>query len=258
VLGQSLQAGVTPRDVELNLLNVDVSWASKEEIVQYTKNKNSRNLRWLQRRFPFLFRNVYFAESGMNFHSSFFSLPSNVYLEGFWQCERYFTNIRSVLLKEFTPKNQFNLANAELLSRINSVNSVAVHIRRGDYVTNPQASKFHGILPLSYYERAIKLIEEKIGNPEFFVFSDDQEWVKLNFKIPYPVHFVEKNQGKDAVFDLALMAACRHNVIANSSFSWWGAWLNTNPLKIVIAPHRWFADSSVSSADLLPSSWYRL
>ena len=256
-LGSAVPEGVTPRNVELDLLNVNLSWASENEISDYSSRNNNAYLRWLQRKFSFLFRKIYFAESGMAFQTNFFKLPANVYLVGYWQSERYFKKIRFQLLNEFKPKKEFSTANSEWISKIASVNSVSLHIRRGDYVSNPQAAKFHGVLSMSYYEKAVSVIKESIVNPEFFIFSDDVEWAKSNLKFSYPLHFVEQNSGKDAVFDLALMSACKHNIIANSSFSWWGAWLNSNENKIVIAPKQWFADAAVYSPDLVPVGWKR-
>ena len=99
---------------------------------------------------------------------------------------------------------------------------------------------------------------QKITNPHFFIFSDDQKWVKDNFKIKYPIAFIDHNASKKDYEDLRLMSLCKHNIIANSSFSWWGAWLNSNPKKIVIAPKEWFADPSIDTSDLIPPGWIRL
>ncbi|MFN5458281.1 MAG: alpha-1,2-fucosyltransferase [Bacteroidota bacterium] len=248
-------SGVTPREIELDLLNTKLNFATQEEIDYFSKSKNNRYQRWLHRKVPVLFNNIYLSESGSDFSSLFFRSPKNTYLDGYWQTEKYFSKIRSVLVQEFQPKNEFSSDNLNYLSKIKSENSVSVHFRRGDYVSNPNAASYHGVLPLSYYDNAVNLLSTRLKNPEFFVFSDDIPWVIENFKIPFPVHFVQGNQGKSAVFDLALMYSCKHNIIANSSFSWWGGWLNTNPEKIVVAPKNWFSGSYDIPNDLIPAKW---
>jgi hypothetical protein len=142
-----------------------------------------------------------------------------------------------------------------LLKRVSSNNSVSVHIRRGDYVSNPHASKFHGTKGLDYYEKAVERIAETVKNPELFVISDDIEWCKENLRLPYKTTHIDGNAGFE---DMHIMSHCAHNIIANSSFSWWAAWLNTNPDKVVIAPKKWFNDESINTEDVVPKTWIRL
>jgi Glycosyl transferase family 11 len=132
-----------------------------------------------------------------------------------------------------------------------------LHIRRGDYVQNPKASAVHGTSTLDYYSEAIQLMIGEVGMPHVFIFSDDIDWVKGNLIIPSPHTFVCQNIGADSYRDMQLMSLCKHNIIANSSFSWWGAWLNPNPEKIVIAPKQWFVNAN-NTVDLLPSTWITL
>lgn len=258
ILGKPVQEGVTPREVELDLLRVNLLWASRQEIDSYRNKGSGKYLRVMQRKFPFLFREMYLAESGHGYYSRFNQLPSKVYLDGFWQSEKYFADIRQILLSEFKPMENLSGLNSEWISNIKSCNSVSVHIRRGDYVTNTQANHFHGVLPMSYYHDAVSFITKDIMNPVFFVFSDDPNWVKDNFRLDYPTYIISHNMARNSVFDLELMSACQHNIIANSSFSWWGAWLNASPQKIVVAPKFWFRDNPSLADDLIPSSWHRL
>lgn len=120
-------------------------------------------------------------------------------------------------------------------------NSVSLHVRRGDYVRNSRTNATHGVCSIEYYQSAIEYILERVKHPILYVFSDDIEWVKQNLRTHLPTEYIDHNQGAASHFDMRLMSLCRHHVIANSSFSWWGAWLNPDPNKIVIAPRKWFA-----------------
>jgi hypothetical protein len=125
-------------------------------------------------------------------------------------------------------------------------------------VTNKNARAFHGVCDLAYYEKAIQLIEKKVAHPTYFIFSDDPAWVKANIRSKHKTVYISHNQGRDAHEDIRLMSQCRHNIIANSSFSWWGSWLNNSPNKIVIAPKTWYLDRSANTRDLIPNSWVRI
>ena len=133
-----------------------------------------------------------------------------------------------------------------------------MHIRRGDYVSNPTTNKLHGTCSLEYYHNAVDIIAAKVSNPHFFIFSDDHEWARNNFKIDYPLTFVAHNNAGKNYEDMRLMSLCKHHIIANSSFSWWGAWLGSNPKKIVCAPRGWFKDKSLNTNDIIPSDWSRI
>lgn len=183
-------------------------------------------------------------------------LPNNTNLVGWFQSERYFVNIRSELLKAFEYKKPPSTKNKQLLEKITAANSVSLHVRRGDYVTNAHAQKFHGLTGLAYYKTAISKIEKVVDHPTFFVFSDDPQWCQQNIKTNHPTIYV--NHNKNGSEDMRLMRACQHNIIANSSFSWWGAWLNETPKKIVIAPKKWFNDETANPKDILPKSWQSL
>jgi hypothetical protein len=188
------------------------------------------------------------------FAPNFAKAPDNTYLVGYWQSEYYFKGIQSLILSEFTPADSANEADVITSRKIERSMSVSIHIRRGDYVNN----KFHSLLGLDYYRAAVDAITKKVQSPHFFVFSDDPEWCGQNLDIGYPYTLVTHNSGRRAYWDIILMSRCQHNIIANSSFSWWGAWLNRNPGKIVIAPKQWFGDPSVDTSDRVPDRWIRL
>jgi len=184
----------------------------------------------------------------------------NVYLVGYWQCERYFKDIRLNLINELSVSfANFSFQAKQFKAQIeNDMYSVSIHVRRGDYVSNAGTKDFHGLCDILYYQDAIQKIRLEIPNPIFYIFSDDKDYVKVIFQGIDNVVFIE-----NIPFDfeeLLLMSCCKHNIIANSSFSWWGAWLNTNLHKIVIAPNRWFANNDMinKTYDLLPENWNKI
>ena len=180
-----------------------------------------------------------------------------VYFKGYFQTEKYFVDIREQLIKDFELNVTLNKANKEMLEKIKSSEAVAVHFRRGDYTKKRVADKY-GSCSEEYYKNALRYISEKTNKDlKIFVFSDDINWVKENVKFDFETVYVDINSGKQGYFDLELMKNCKHNVIANSSFSWWGAWLNQNPEKIVIAPKTWMKVLD-DDFDIIPTSWTRL
>lgn len=178
---------------------------------------------------------------------------NNVLLEGFFQNYRYFESIRELLVKEFTPVEKMNAANANCLEHIKATNSVSVHFRRGDYAL----TNYHGMLDTSYYDDAIKLIAQKTGKMKLFIFSDDPEWVLQNMNFTHPFELINFNKDKYNYFDMELMKHCRHNIIANSTFSWWPAWLNENPGKIIVAPEKWL-NLEQNRLENIPEGWILL
>jgi hypothetical protein len=143
------------------------------------------------------------------------------------------------------------------MSRIGDCQSVSLHVRRGDYATHARTRAVLGILPLDYYRAAIDYVAGRTESPELFIFSDDIPWAREHLDIPFPCHYIDHNKGPESYNDMRLMSVCRHHIIANSSFSWWGAWLNPAPDKIVVAPRRWFANGW-SIEDLIPAAWVSL
>ena len=201
----------------------------------------------------------YFRERSLQYDPSFESLGDETYLQGYWQSERYFRNIASILRAELTRPEPVDVVNTQVMDEMKSVLAVSLHIRRGDYVANAKTLKVHGTCSLEYYYEAAACIAERTqASPVFFVFSDDPTWTRENLKLPHTMRFVSHNPVADPWLDLQLMRTCQHHIIANSSFSWWGAWLNESPQKIVVAPARWFADPDKDDRDIVPESWVRL
>jgi hypothetical protein len=179
------------------------------------------------------------------------------YLIGYWQSFRYFEEVRQQLLIDLTPPTPMNPAYAGIAARIGNCESVMVHVRRGDYVHSNSASSAHGALPLDYYRRALELLRTHVARPHLFFFSDDIDWVRTHLQSDLPSEYVVNAAGDTAVIDeLGLMRQCRHHVIANSSLSWWGAWLADAPEKMVIAPRSWLKSRPLELDDLLPPGWH--
>ena len=190
-----------------------------------------------------------------------------MYLEGFWQSERYFLDIRPVILEELTLKDGFSpeakkvadmMADPALLGdRI----PVSLHVRRGDYAYSEATKKHHGLMGQEYYSKALRYVAENAprnpGGLKVFVFSDDIVWVKENIKVDHDVFYVSELKLPDYE-EMRLMSLCRHHVIANSTFSWWGAWLDTGPDKIVVAPQGWVVGNILTPDEILPPSWIRM
>ena len=182
--------------------------------------------------------------------------PRDVYLQGYWQSERYFKPIEEVIRGDLRFRNELSGENLSLAKRIGSADAVSLHIRRGDYASNQHLSKLLGLLPIEYYHRATQTIAKALPSAHFFVFSDDPGWAKENLRLGLPASFVSHNGPAAPHEDLRLMSLCRYHIVANSSLSWWGAWLCENASKIVIAPARWFLQ--VPMPDLVPATWLRL
>ncbi len=181
------------------------------------------------------------------------------YLTGYWQSEKYFENQADLIRQDFSFLEYCSAANLAILLRIQQKNAVSIHVRRGDYVNNAATLAVHGVCPLAYYEQAISYLKARVANPYFVVFSDDLPWVQHNLAalLPGAHEYVSNNQGSASYNDMRLMSCCRHHIIANSSFSWWGAWLNPRKDKMVVAPRRWF-NRGADTPDLLPASWCKL
>lgn len=182
------------------------------------------------------------------------------YLQGYWQKIQYVDSVRYEILNDFTFAQPLSGLNLSLATQMAASESVSLHVRRGDYVASPKAQLKHGVLPLEYYIQAIKCIMAKSESVDLkiFAFSDDMEWVARNLKPHVPeLILVEGNTGQAAHIDMHLMSLCKHHIICNSTFSWWGAWLGYAGRGMVVAPKQWFADGADSSA-LMPSHWVRL
>ncbi|RAM61656.1 hypothetical protein RB25_21875 [Herbaspirillum rubrisubalbicans] len=199
-----------------------------------------------------------YTEKSFTFDADVLSLPDGTYLDGYWQTEKYFADFADTIRGDFTVRHAPSAGNKAWLERIAGTHSVSLHIRRGDYVSNAAAAAVHGTCDLGYYERAVAYLREITGvDPELFVFSDDLDWVAANLRLPYPMHLIRDNDAATNYEDLRLMTACRHHIVANSSFSWWGAWLDGRTDSITVAPARWFVADTPDARDLVPLRWVR-
>lgn len=185
------------------------------------------------------------------------SVPQDVYLYGHWQSEKYFKEYEHNIRNDFIFNKGLEGKNKATATKILESNAVSLHIRRGDYVQNKKTLSTHGVCSLAYYKNAIEHIRQSVVNPVFFIFSDDILWVKDNLKLESAYYYIENNKGLESFNDMHLMSICKHHILANSTFSWWGAWLNPSKDKVVVAPKQWFI-KEINSRDLIPSNWYRL
>ncbi len=256
----------TPRTYSLECFNIIENFAKEKDTKKmHLPKMATRNIflriyrkifRDLSARKP-LYKRTYVNEPSFGFCVDVLKINGDAYLSGNWQNEKYFKDIRDTICKDFTIKDE-SVAYKKILEQIlNTADSVSLHIRRGDYILNEAIGKYHGVCSLGYYKKAISLVAKKIHSPTFFVFSDDIKWVKENLKIEYPMIFVSDGSLKDYE-ELILMSKCKHNIIANSSFSWWGAWLNNNQTKIVVAPKKWFLAPEREKDNPCPKSWIKV
>ena len=175
---------------------------------------------------------------------------------GHWISEKYFGNIKKDIWANFTFKTEaISDKSASTLHMIENSNSISLHIRRGDYLSEENIILYGNICTIEYYSMAISIIKEKTENAEFFIFSNDIKWVKENLQVDNS-HYIDWNEKENSWQDMFLMSKCKHNIIANSTFSWWGAWLNQNPEKIIISPDRFF--NKEDAPDLIPDSWIKI
>lgn len=242
---------------ELEIFNIEPTQASHKEYFPYIRKtiyKSSLLNTWYKR----LFGLVGYKELDFSYNDKLDrQSSSNMLLRGLFQSEYYFNNLKPDIYKLYTFP-EINAQNKEIESKIQSTNSVSIHIRRGDYVNDKEYNKAIGTTSLDYYNKAIKHIEKKTEKPVYYIFSDSPDWVNENLEILQNATQIDWNTGKLSYIDMQLMSLCKHNIIANSTFSWWGAWLNQNPGKIVIAPSKWFAGWDYNTKDLIPENWIRL
>lgn len=185
------------------------------------------------------------------------NMPDGSKLSGYWQSEKYFTDIKYLIKKDFTLKKTSSGCR-KWKNAIIKTQSVSIHVRRGDYVTDPTTHEYHGISTMQYYRKAISIISVKIKNPHFFIFSDDARWVETHMKLNYPYEIISEKIPLSDCEEMVLMSKCKHNIITNSTFSWWGAWLNDNSKKMVIVPKKWFTDPAINTDDLIPKAWMKI
>ncbi|HVN40475.1 MAG TPA: alpha-1,2-fucosyltransferase [Myxococcota bacterium] len=246
----------TPRCYELHAFPIRAAIASAAELEAIAPRRDSLAARIARRACGA--RRSAATERHFHFDPEVLDLPDGSCLHGYWQSERYFADVADDVRRELTVERPATGRNAELLERIDACNAVSVHVRRGDYVSLPPVRATHGVCPLDYYERAARTLAERVADPVFFVFSDDPDWVRDHLRLDGEMVQVDHNRPEAGSEDMRLMSRCAHHVIANSTFSWWGAWLDPRPEKIVVAPRRWFEDGDRDTSDLVPAGWIRL
>lgn len=246
------------RKYKLDHFSITGTIATDAEVAPFLKSNSriNRNFHRLMSSLLPSHQQKYIIEKSVDFDPGIFNSPDDVYLDGYWQSEKYFRDIAPVLEKEFVVRSPPDHSNQNILNMMNQEkNPVCIHIRRGDYVTDPTTKKYHGVLPFEYYYSGIELLHKKIPDPYFFVFSDEPEEVEAQMQFESPVTYVMHNTPEKDYEDFRLMCNCRHFIIANSSFSWWAAYLAKSQNKTVIAPSRWFNGIPYNPKDRIPDTW---
>lgn len=247
----------TPRDYELSVFNINPKLIENTQFAKYKYPLSAKDslkvfLKSILRK-PYFF---WLIEDDIK------KIPlvtkKNVYLEGFWQSESLFAEYRKEIVQSINIKSHLLKLDNSLLEAILSKNSVSVHFRRGDYVNDTVINSHHGVCSLEYYENAVRYIQQKEKTIVLFIFSDDLEWVKNNYSPDVETIYVNGHEGFNSYLDMVAMSQCKHNIVANSTFSWWGAWLNENPEKIVVAPEKWFDSPNKKSNHIIPEDWVKL
>ena len=241
----------TKRSYTLDKFNIDSKIAEGGEILKlkYPLGILSKIIRFIKAK---VFRKFY-----IGFYKEVLEIKGDAYLDGYYQSPKYFEKIDEIIRHDLSLKNILDGKAGIFKEKIDeNDNAVSIHIRRGDYVQDKKINSVHGTCDQEYYNEAIKIIKERIDSPAFFVFSDDIDWVKNNMNFTDSI-FVSDPEIKDYE-ELILMSRCKHNIIANSTFSWWGAWLNANPNKIVIAPKQWNTFDTSDKLGIIPEKWIQL
>ncbi len=200
------------------------------------------------------------AEQGFGYNALVGGKLPDAYLNGFWQTERYFKEVNAVIRADLAFRTAPSPLNQSIIDDMRATPSISLHVRRGDYVTSARFSKTYAHCSIDYYRAGLEQIAKSLSSkPTLYIFSDDAAWVRENMQFDYATRYMDHNDTySQAHEDLRLMAACQHHIIANSTFSWWGAWLNPSPEKIVIAPKQWYAPNMPQNPDIIPDGWRTL
>jgi hypothetical protein len=242
------------RQFELDKFHTNYREATNEESAPF------KNLSVIHRAFyrlrPAYKRPVY-KQPGFGFDPHFTEAGDGIYLKGYWQSWKYFEPVEQTIREHFRLRDEHIARVKDLAASLRNSDTISVHIRRGDYKT-PEALAYHGLLPAAYYNEALKRMGDLYPGARLLFFSDDIAWVEKNIHTDLPHEFVTGRLSETALEDFHLMQHCRHHIIANSSFSWWAAWLNPLPDKTVIAPRQWFASTRNETRDIIPPDWLRI
>lgn len=251
----------TFRDYELDQFSVHAQFlpeGSYSEIRGVDVSRMNRIAYGLNRFFHHEYP-IYHQEYRRTFDERYFQLPDHVYLEGYWQSEDYFRPFSDALRKSFTFIHKLDRIGMELSERMQGCPSVCLNVRRGTYITNPSENRFHGVCSIEYYHKAVEKLAERFPGITIFIFSDDPGWCKEHLPFPFETVIVDDvySRKRNGVY-LDLMSRCKHFIISNSTFGWWGAWLSSHIGKTVIAPIQWYRDRSMDTSRLIPNEWIRI
>ena len=258
-LGRQIKLDITKyaephvhNDFELDkVFGIDCPFASIREI-QSLGYRKANHLTELLKRTPFGKKTIYNHES-YAFDEHVLKLDG-YYLEGYWQSEKYFSDIRGKILEAYRFPEFSTAKQRDYAEQMQGSLSVSVHIRRGDYLNYPY---LQNICTSDYYDWAMEYFRKRYPEKvRFYIFTNDTAWAEEHFR-EADCRIITGNSGADSFRDMQLMSLCRHNIVANSSFSWWGAWLNRNPEKTVIAPEKWINGSPDEAADVVPETWIK-
>jgi len=256
--GDEVFSNQTPRNLDIIDFNISSRVAVDQDLAKlrpsnFMLSKASRS-----------FKNKFLKKYYLDWHPEIFSAGNKLYLDGYFQCEKYFIDVFQELRNEFTLREEYLLSIANILSKIQSDQpSISIHIRRGDYVNNLRIRHIYDICTLDYYSRATQELIQQFPNARLYIFSDDINWVQSNmpiFKNATLISDMKTISGENLrpSQELFLMSQCDHHIIANSSFSWWGAYLNASSSKVVIAPNIWNRSKFFHQNDIIPEAWMRL
>ncbi len=240
------------RTFSLECFDMQIQIATREEVAAFTKRSLSKNILEKLSGKPPVTREKFY-----HFDPKVLSLSDKEYLDGYWQSEQYFSGVSDTIHADYQFRSPVSGRNKYLQEKVLDTQSVSIHVRRGDYVTDPKTNKKHGTCSVEYYKKCIQELNQTLSEPVYYVFSDDPVWARENLSgLMDMAEYIDHNKNKNAFNDMRLMSLCKHNIVANSSFSWWGAWLNRNKDKIVYAPENWFApEENRDTRDLFPPDW---
>lgn len=248
--------GLPYRSYSLPILNFHENIASQKEIDLFKNHPKSILKRGIKKIKNLYSPHIELLESHFHFIPEILNLKGSFYLDGYWQCEKYFRDIAGEIRKEFQIKTELTPEGEALVNEINSRNSICLNVRRQEFTNNNIINQFVG---KKYLDDAVALMVNKISNPHFYIVSDDLAWCKENLNLNYPHAFIEEHLYGDQFRNcLFYMTCCKHFIIPNSTFGWWAAWLSNNKEKVVIAPTKWLNDPLRNTKDVIPESWIKI
>jgi hypothetical protein len=251
---QTSREGYTARNYELGIFDISIKSINKNTKDAFYETSRKKNI---LKKLNLPYKKVY-LEPGFPYNEELQNNRPPLYMDGYFQSEKYFEEIADTIRNDFKFNVKPDDENFQWAKKISSENAIGIHIRRTDYLTSAATLAFHGVCSIDYYKSAIEIISKDQTTTLYF-FSDEPEWVRENLIPLYPnANVISFNKNENSWKDMYLMSKCKHNIVANSSFSWWAAWLNDNKNKIVVAPTPWFKDLSWNTKDLIPSKWIQL